>query len=148
MARQPVLGSNEHIVSLPNGHRLGYAEYGDPTGTPVFAFHGTPASRLGFDWADGAAKRAAVRLIAVDRPGIGISSAQKRWTLLSHAADTELLADALNISRFGVLGWSGGGPYVLASARRSAARLLGAVSSSGCGPLDGSAGTAGMNALD
>ena len=35
-----------NILSLPDGRRLGYAEYGDPNGKPVMLFHGNPNSRL------------------------------------------------------------------------------------------------------
>ena len=148
MPRPTDLQPNERVVGLPNGKRVGYAEYGQAGGTAIFAFHGTPASRLGFEWADGAARSAGVRLIAVDRPGIGISPRRKLWTLADHAQDIALLADTLRVERFGILGWSGGGPYVLANAFHNGPRLLGAVSSSGCGPLDGATGTQGMNALD
>lgn len=37
-------------IKLHDGRMLGYAEYGDPGGTPVFYFHGFPTSRL--DWPD------------------------------------------------------------------------------------------------
>ena len=33
-------------IVLADGRRLGFAEYGDPTGTPILYFHGLPASRL------------------------------------------------------------------------------------------------------
>ena len=35
-------------ISLHDGRTLGYAEYGDPEGAPVFYFHDFPDSRL--DW--------------------------------------------------------------------------------------------------
>jgi hypothetical protein len=33
-------------VELHDGRALGFAEYGDPDGKPVFHFHGHPGSRL------------------------------------------------------------------------------------------------------
>ena len=33
-------------ITLKNGRTLGYAEYGDPEGKPVFHFHGSSGSRL------------------------------------------------------------------------------------------------------
>src|SRR5256885_9907362 len=39
-------------VRLPDGRRLGVAYHGDPTGSPVFVCHGTPASRLGHEFTD------------------------------------------------------------------------------------------------
>ncbi len=38
--------SDASVVTLPDGRRPGYAEYGDPAGVPVFYFHGTQSSRL------------------------------------------------------------------------------------------------------
>jgi pimeloyl-ACP methyl ester carboxylesterase len=45
-----------------------------------------------------------VRLIAVDRPGIGQSQAHGDWTFLSFAEDVRQLADDLGIDKFGMLG--------------------------------------------
>ena len=33
---------------LPTGRRLGFAEFGDPSGEPVLWFHGTPGGRRQF----------------------------------------------------------------------------------------------------
>src|SRR5258708_19823962 len=33
-------------IHLRDGRALGYAEFGDPAGKPVFFFHGLPGSRL------------------------------------------------------------------------------------------------------
>jgi pimeloyl-ACP methyl ester carboxylesterase len=123
-------------VSLPDGRRLGYAEWGDPKGWPLFFFHGTPSSRLGLDWAETAAVEHGTRLISIDRPGHGLSDPDPGRTLLDGARDVEGFADALGIARFSVTGWSGGGPYVLACAYALNDRLTGAGVLSGCGPLD------------
>jgi pimeloyl-ACP methyl ester carboxylesterase len=103
-------------VRLPDGRLLGFAEYGDPRGVPVFGMHGTPGSRLMFAIADAAAREAGVRLIAPERPGFGISSHHRGRTLASYAADIAAFADALGIARFAVAGISGGGPYAAACA--------------------------------
>ena len=36
----------ENYRKLPDDLRLCYAEYGDPTGQPLFVFHSNPNSRL------------------------------------------------------------------------------------------------------
>lgn len=33
-------------ITLKDGRRLSYAQYGDPEGKPLFFFHGWPSSRL------------------------------------------------------------------------------------------------------
>jgi pimeloyl-ACP methyl ester carboxylesterase len=124
------------VLRLSDGRRLGYADYGDPRGAPVLFFHGTPGSRRVARFADQAARRRAVRLIAPDRPGFGLSDFQAARTLGAWPADVVELADALGIGRFAVAGVSGGGPYVAACAWRLAGRLTQAGIVSGIGPLD------------
>ena len=34
------------FFDLPDGRRLCYAEYGNPSGQVIFLFHGNPGSRL------------------------------------------------------------------------------------------------------
>jgi pimeloyl-ACP methyl ester carboxylesterase len=141
-------GPRERVATLANGRRLGYVEYGATEGTPVFAFHGVPASRLSFEFADGPARDAGVRLLSVDRPGIGISPKRKAWSILDVADDCAALADSLGLDRFGVVGWSGGGPYALGAAYRLPERLLGVACCSGVGPVEGPDGLKGMNSID
>ncbi len=101
---------------LPDGRSLGYAEYGDARGRPVFYFHGFPGSRLEARLAGQAAVSYGIRLIALDRPGYGLSDVKRHRTLLDWAEDTVHLADFLGIGRFSVVGVSGGGPYAAACA--------------------------------
>lgn len=105
--------TDRHFL-LPRGRVLGYAEYGDPDGLPVFSFHGAVSSRLDASCLDDACSRLGVRLIAPDRPGMGISDFRPGRTLLDWPDEVLSLADQLKIDRFPVLGWSAGGPYALA----------------------------------
>src|SRR6185369_2205082 len=57
-----------------------------------------------------------LRLICVDRPGIGQSSHQETRTYAGWADDLTTIADALGYREFGVTGWSEGGPWALAAA--------------------------------
>lgn len=102
------------MVRLRDGRRLGYAEYGDPLGSPVLFFHGLGTTRVICPPDDGTALREGIRLVAVDRPGIGISDRRPRRRLLDWPTDVVQLADQLGIERFAVVGWSGGGPYAAA----------------------------------
>lgn len=103
-------------LTLAGGRLLGYAEYGDPNGTPVVSFHGWPGSQAQTARYDDAAKAEGVRLIAPERPGIGLSDPRPGASLHTHIDDVALLLDALEIDSLGVLGVSGGGPYALAAA--------------------------------
>lgn len=131
-------------IRLPDGRRLAFAAYGDPRGLPVFWFHGTPGARLQIPPdAPTEAKLHGLRIIAVDRPGIGGSSHHRGRTLLSFAADVRELADQLGASRFGLIGLSGGGPYVLACAHQMPDRVTVGVSLGGVGPTVGEPGAPG-----
>lgn len=133
---QQSLGTST-TITLKDGRKLGYIEYGHPAGTSIFCLHGTPGSRIDYEFWHSTAVAQNARLISVDRPGIGLSTPQPGRTLLSHANDIEQLADHLELSTYGVVGMSGGGPYALACAYALPATKLKAVSLvCGLGPSD------------
>jgi len=135
-------------IKLKDGRRLGFAGYGDPGGRPLFYFHGFPASRLEAALADEAASRLGLRVIAPDRPGIGLSDFQPGRSIGDWPADVAELADALGLGRFGVLGVSGGAPYALACAAKIPERLATVGIVGGLGPLEIPGSATGMTALN
>ena len=114
---------NSHVIKLKNGRKLGYSEYGDTKGKPTFYFHGWPTSRLQAQVNDQIAKKLHIRIISIDRPGIGLSEFQKNRTLLNWPDDVVELADQLKINKFAVMGVSGGGPYAAVCAYKISHRL-------------------------
>jgi len=110
---------------LPDGRKLGYDEYGAPDGAPIFYLHGSPSSRLEVKLyvSEDLLQSLNVRLIAVDRPGMGLSDFQQNRQLLDFPRDVLALADHLGIERFSVLAYSLGGPYGLACAFAISERL-------------------------
>ena len=107
----PEIGST---VSLKNGEKVGYLEFGDPNGKPIFYFHGAYSSRIEAGaFAFDAAKNG-IRLIALDRPGIGLSDNISDFTFLDWTDIVIEVADILNIERFSVCGVSGGGAFACA----------------------------------
>ena len=125
-------------IKLKDGRTLGYAEYGNPDGKPVFYFHGFPGSR--FDWqfsdADNSASQLNARIIAVDRPGMGLSDFKRGRKLLDWPDDVVELANLLQLDRFAVLGISGGGPYAATCANNIPERLNMVAIVSGMGPFE------------
>jgi pimeloyl-ACP methyl ester carboxylesterase len=103
-------------LRLSDGRTLGYAEYGATDGKPVFVFHGSPGSRVQVRAAHGPALARGIRIIAPDRPGLGLSTRLPGREIADWPSDVRELADALGIARFAVIGISGGGPYVAACA--------------------------------
>lgn len=119
--------------TLPDGRRLSFAEYGDPGGEPVLAFHGTPGSRLFGAQLHDAGREAGVRVVAPDRPGFG-GSAFRPARIADWPDDAAALADHLDLDEFGVLGFSGGGPFALATAADLDGRVAGVAVVGGVAP--------------
>lgn len=107
---------DQPVVTLKDGRKMGYVEYGDPNGKPIFYFHGLPGSRLDAGYLQQIALREQYRLIGIDRPGMGLSSPVSGRSILSWTDDVEAVADSLNIDNFSIIGHSGGAPYVAACA--------------------------------
>jgi pimeloyl-ACP methyl ester carboxylesterase len=117
----------EGTIPLPDGRSLGYAEFGDEHGVLVLWFHGSPGARRQVPpIARSAADRLGLRLVCIERPGVGASSDHAYRDLRDSASDVELVADHLGHERFLVVGLSGGGPYALACAHEMADRVMAA----------------------
>lgn len=63
-----------YTVTLRDGRKLGFCDYGEPDGIPMFLFHGTPGSRImpGLEnatWIE----EFGLRVITPERPGVGLS---------------------------------------------------------------------------
>jgi pimeloyl-ACP methyl ester carboxylesterase len=136
------------IVALADGRRVGLSMHGDPEGWPLFLFHGSPSSRLGNEYTDEPARARGIRVLCPDRPGIGRSDPKARLDVGETAADVAELADALGIGRFGVLGYSGGGPYALAAAARLPERVRVVGLMAAAGPLDRPGARTGLTRSD
>ena len=111
-------------VRLPNGTVVGYAETGDPAGHPVLYLHGRTSSRLeiGLSGLGEAAQDLGLRVLAPDRPGMGLSTFRP-FSIADYPRLVRILADALELGRFAVIGVSGGGKYACACAWQLADRV-------------------------
>jgi pimeloyl-ACP methyl ester carboxylesterase len=115
----------EGTVVLPDGRRLGYAEFGEPTGPLVLWFHGTPGARRQVPLVGRrAAARLGLRLVCLERPGVGDSTDHTYPQLRDVSDDVAIVADRLGHDRFMVAGLSGGGPYALACAHDLPSRVV------------------------
>jgi pimeloyl-ACP methyl ester carboxylesterase len=134
---------HEGAVRLTDGRRLGVAEYGPADGHPVVWFHGTPGARRQIPpGAHAAADELDLRIVSVERPGVGLSTSHQYRRIADVTDDVEQVVDSIGIDRFGVVGLSGGGPYALACAGRLAPRVHAAAILGGVVP------TAGPEACD
>jgi pimeloyl-ACP methyl ester carboxylesterase len=114
----------QHVI-LPDRRVLAYSSHGPGSGYPVLYFHGTPASKhnwyLGHD--AHLLEELDLRVLALDRPGLGGSSPHGGRDLLDWADDVEAFADALGLDRFALVGYSGGAPFAFAVALRLPERV-------------------------
>ncbi|GAA2388846.1 hypothetical protein GCM10010420_10370 [Streptomyces glaucosporus] len=112
---------------LPGGRLLGWAEWGPEDGVPVLFSPGAGTSRhLGFG--SGAVTALGVRLIALDRPGLGASTPSPGRTFAGFAEDVRVFAAARGLGRPAMVGNSQGAPFALACAARGVVGALAVVS--------------------
>lgn len=112
------------LVTLEDGRRLFYREYGVPGGVPVIYFHfGLSASMLP-PAAAAAALKAGARVIAFERPGFGLSDPRKDYSHDGVASDVDELRRALGLTRVCLFGDGYGGGFAVATARRLEAGVI------------------------
>lgn len=122
------------FITLKDGRKLGFLECGDPKGHPVFYFHGFPGSRLQANDFHEIAKTHRCRFLGIDRPGMGLSTFNKKHTILNWSQDIIAFANHLEIDKFSIIGHSGGAPFVMACAYAIPERLSEVVTVSGIAP--------------
>ncbi|UUZ58599.1 alpha/beta fold hydrolase [Nocardioides sp. B-3] len=128
----------EGTAAVRDGRQLSFAEYGPPDGQPIVWMHGTPGARRQIPLeARAFAAAQGVRIIGIDRPGIGSSSPYLYDNVPGWTEDLRLLLDALGVDTFRLVGLSGGGPYVLAAGAAMPDRVLAAAVLGGVAPTGG-----------
>jgi pimeloyl-ACP methyl ester carboxylesterase len=113
----------DFTLQLRDGRRVGVMSAGPGDGFPIFHCHGSGSSRLEAQFLAAAATAAGVRLIGLDRPGVGRSDPRPGYPMLDWPDDVAEVADQLGIDRFAVQGISAGGPFALACAYKIPSRL-------------------------
>jgi pimeloyl-ACP methyl ester carboxylesterase len=124
----------DDTVVVNQGRALEVREYGDRRGHPAFFFHGLIGSHYQASYVAEQARRAGLRIIAPNRPGVGQSEFVRRRSPIEAVADIEQLAKALGLADFSVIGISGGAPYALAALYRLGERVRTVTLISGMGP--------------
>jgi pimeloyl-ACP methyl ester carboxylesterase len=130
----PAAGNGEPL-ELADGRQVGVSQFGAAGGSPVVWCHGGLSSRLDAVLLAGAAARTGVRLIAIDRPGIGQTTLMPDDDVLRWPGIVAAVADRMGIGSFGVAGWSAGGAYALACAYLLPHRVTAAATIAGMYPV-------------
>jgi pimeloyl-ACP methyl ester carboxylesterase len=132
----------EGTVAVRDDRRLSFAEYGSRRGPAIVWMHGTPGARRQIPLeARAYAEENDLRIVGIDRPGIGSSTPHLYADILDWTHDLEILLDTLGIDTLRLIGLSGGGPYVLAAGVAMPERVH------GVGILGGVAPTTGEDAV-
>jgi len=134
-------------IELEDGRLIAWEQHGPPTGRPVLFFHGTPSYRRAIRPDRAMLDATAVRIIAIDRPGYGLSTFKPGRRLIDWPTDVSRIADHLGLGSFGVIGHSGGGPHALACARFIGDRITVTTTVGGFCPFDSTASAAASQRL-
>jgi hypothetical protein len=98
--------SYSHTFTLPDGRKLGYADYGDPNGKPLLYQHGLPGSRIEAARYHDLGRELGLRIVAVDRPGYGWSTPFEEYGARSvgtWAGDVGALTEHLGLGEYAVM---------------------------------------------
>ena len=87
----------ESRIELADGRHIGLAEYGVPDGKVVLWFHGTPGGRRQMPvFGREAAAERGIRLVMLERPGVGGSTPHTYSSLVGWARDVDECADGIH----------------------------------------------------
>ena len=124
------------ILTLRDGRTLGYAEWGDLSGSSIFFFGGFNSARFTRHPDEQLLHEMGVHLVTFDRPRMGLSTRQTGRTLLHWAEDMRDFPHQKRIIRFAIVAASQGGPYGAACAYALSELLSSATLVSAVSPLD------------
>ncbi|TRZ72852.1 MAG: alpha/beta hydrolase [Streptomycetaceae bacterium] len=118
-------------LKLSDGRALDYTDNGVSSKSALILHHGTPTSMAVWGTWLAAIAEVGIRAIAFTRPGYAGSDRKVDHTVISANNDLEEILNHLEVENFVSIGWSGGGPYALASGlleRCSGVQLIASVS--------------------
>jgi pimeloyl-ACP methyl ester carboxylesterase len=105
--------STDQHITLKDGRKLSFSEYGNTNGHPIVYCHGSQSSRLEMHYDMSFAINNDLYIITVDRPGHGLSDFNPKGSILNFANDVKELTEHLKIDKFSVTGMSAGSPFAL-----------------------------------
>lgn len=110
-------------LTLADGRRLAWSEYGHRHGYPLLYLHREAGSRLEAKLLHESASAAGFRLIAVDRPGIGDSGFKALSDIKELVGDYQQLLNHLNLEHVGLISWGAGSLLAVDIARTLSQRV-------------------------
>ena len=104
-----------NALKLTDGRAIEYIDNGVLSKSALILHHGTPTSMNVWNTWLAAAAEKGIRAIAFTRPGYAGSDRKFGHRVIDSNDDLKEILNQLEIENFVSLGWSGGGPYALAS---------------------------------
>jgi pimeloyl-ACP methyl ester carboxylesterase len=101
--RFPLDNATSSTLTLSDGRKLGYAQYGSPTGHAILYQHGFPGSRIEAALHHDLCLELGLRMIAIDRPGHGWSTPHRGAKLLDWPEDVKCLTEHLGLKKYAVM---------------------------------------------
>lgn len=96
------------FLTLKDGRRLAWSEYGHRHGYPLLYLHREAGSRLEAKLLHESASAAGFKLIAVDRPGMGDSDYKSSRAIKDQVGDYRQLLEHLHLDQIGIISWGAG----------------------------------------
>ena len=104
-----------NALKLSDGRAIEYIDNGVSSKSALILHHGTPTSMTVWGTWLAAAAEKGIRAIAFTRPGYAGSDRKVGHRIIDSNDDLQEILNQLDIENFVSVGWSGGGPYALAS---------------------------------
>ncbi len=123
------------FFTTKDGNRIDYFDSKQGEGLLIY-HHGTPAAGPLDDFMINTAAKNNLRIVELVRPGYGNSTRVKDRTVAEIADTANELADHLGFDKYVSMGWSGGGPHVLANVAHKSNRCVAGVCIAGVGPFN------------
>ncbi|KAG0152796.1 hypothetical protein PDIDSM_2601 [Penicillium digitatum] len=118
-------------ITHPTSHRsIAFSEVGDPKGHVVLCCVGMGLTRYLMAFYDELARTLNLRLVTLDRPGVGESGPHRGDepnTPLSWPDDVAIVCNHLHVTKFSILAHSAGAIYALATALRIPQHIRGRI---------------------
>jgi len=130
---KPLNRRHSQLLRLRDGTNLGFATWGDPRGTALVHFHGTPGSRLELFASEEFLRQRRIHLITIDRPGYGLSD-YVPLSLMDWPDRVAEVVDKVGAEKFALIALSAGTPFALAVASVLPERVLALATAGGMAP--------------
>ncbi|KAL5334048.1 hypothetical protein BJX70DRAFT_32439 [Aspergillus crustosus] len=119
----------QRVLHPTSGRVIAFSEVGDPKGHVVLCCLGMGLTRYLMAFYDELARSLSLRLVTLDRPGVGESGpyVTDAGTPLSWPDDVAIVCNHLKVTKFSILAHSAGAIYALATALRIPQHIRGRI---------------------